>query len=206
MKRIHSQWDVVLEPFHDGDFPNGVEWMWNMSGKDCRKCSKTIASNSRRTRGPSDGWIAPEDLPKDMRNNLMLSLLPCCYGKKPSIEMRITSIVFPRGNGELDIIILQMRAIENKGEDSINLDTVAAVRNPVAPTLPGRFGFHTTEAHIEDFKKSGVVGGPQDNHNWEWDITRECVHMTPVAPMHPHIWKSEEHSGAKGRRPWSSTF
>eukprot|EP00971_Amphidinium_carterae_P095283 1884914-Amphidinium_carterae.1 len=51
------QVDVVLEPFHESDFPNGVDWRWGMTAEVCEKCTKTITSNSRRTRGPRDGWI-----------------------------------------------------------------------------------------------------------------------------------------------------
>eukprot|EP00971_Amphidinium_carterae_P126234 2500747-Amphidinium_carterae.3 len=45
---------IVLEPFHDRDFPNGVEWKWGYSANDCFRLSKSITSNSRRYRGPND--------------------------------------------------------------------------------------------------------------------------------------------------------
>eukprot|EP00971_Amphidinium_carterae_P112626 2230323-Amphidinium_carterae.6 len=135
-------------------------------------------------------------------------LLACCYGKKPRIEMRITSNTQPRNDNELDIIILQVRAIQgfftdNRGEDSMNLDKAAALYNPVANQMIGRFGYPTTMAQVQDFQKSGIIpGGPADNnYSWEWDISRECVHMTPVAPMHAEaigIWKSEGHGWRQG--------
>eukprot|EP00971_Amphidinium_carterae_P096685 1913829-Amphidinium_carterae.2 len=189
------------EPFHDTHFANGVEWRWRMSAEECEKCSRTITSNSRRTRGPRDGWISPNDLPPYLRDQRLI-LLACCFGKKPRIELTITSTVSPRGGDELDIIILKMRAIQgyftpNKGEDSMNLETVAALYHPISVNLPGRYGFHTTPAHIGSFRKTGIIaGGAPDNYGWNWDITREFVHMTPVSPMHAQawgIWKSEGH-------------
>eukprot|EP00971_Amphidinium_carterae_P178879 3547783-Amphidinium_carterae.1 len=117
--------------------------------------------------------------------------------------MRITSY------NELDIKILQVRAIQgfftdNKGEESLDLERTAALYNPVAHEMSGRFGYHTTQASIKDFQKSGIIaGGPAHNgYSWHWDIWRECVHMTPVAPMHPEaigIWKSEGHGRREGK-------
>eukprot|EP00971_Amphidinium_carterae_P222576 4417834-Amphidinium_carterae.1 len=126
--------------------------------------TKSITSMSRKTRGPKEGWIDVRELSKVSDQRMLLRA--CCYGKKPRIEMRITSNTKPRTYGELDIIILQVRAIQgfftdNRGEKSMNLDKAAALYNQVAYQLKGRFGYHTTEAPIRDFQKNGIIaGGP----------------------------------------------
>eukprot|EP00971_Amphidinium_carterae_P218654 4340028-Amphidinium_carterae.1 len=71
----------------------------------------------------------------------------------------------------------------------MDLDSTATLCNPVTRDLGGRFGYHTTETDIADFQRSGIIaGGPGGNWGWSsWggdDRTRECVHMTPVAPTH----------------------
>eukprot|EP00971_Amphidinium_carterae_P282867 5615545-Amphidinium_carterae.1 len=72
-------------------------------------------------------------------------------------------------HGELDIIILQVRAIQgfftdNRGEESMNLDKAAALYNPVAQQLVGRFGYHTTEAPIQDFQERNHCRGASRVH------------------------------------------
>eukprot|EP00971_Amphidinium_carterae_P251943 5002260-Amphidinium_carterae.1 len=91
----------------------------------------------------------------------------------------------------------------------MDLEATATLCNPVTKEVGGRFGYHTTETEIADFQRSGIIpGGP--NARWGWnnwsnnqDITRECVHLTPVAPSHAQavgIWRSEGHSWKQGKR------
>eukprot|EP00971_Amphidinium_carterae_P123944 2454788-Amphidinium_carterae.2 len=95
---------IVLEPVHDRDFPNGVEWKWGYTAQDCERLSKYITSNSRRFRGPNDGWIMIDDFDNSVSAwDTRLLLLACCYGRKPRVELMITSNAYPRH----DIIIIK---------------------------------------------------------------------------------------------------
>eukprot|EP00971_Amphidinium_carterae_P003141 61687-Amphidinium_carterae.3 len=193
---------IVLEPFHDRDFPNGVEFQWGDSANDCFKLSKSITSNSRKYRGPADGWIKIEDFDYSFRAwDSRLLLLSCCYGKKPRIELMITSNTRPRANNDLDIIILKVRAIQgfftaNRGEESMDLDTTATLCNPVTRDLGGRFGHHTTETEIEDFQRSGIIpGGAQCRMGLEQLAQRPrhhqrvCAHDPSGANASTSSWK-----------------
>eukprot|EP00971_Amphidinium_carterae_P013947 274586-Amphidinium_carterae.1 len=48
---------IVLEPFHDRNFGNGIEYQYGYTQDDCLKLSKHITNTSRKYRGPADGWI-----------------------------------------------------------------------------------------------------------------------------------------------------
>eukprot|EP00971_Amphidinium_carterae_P221551 4397800-Amphidinium_carterae.1 len=80
--------------------------------------------------------------------------------------MMITKNTQSRARQELDIIVLKVRAIqgfftENRGEESMDLEQIATLCNPVTRELGGRFGYHTTETSIADFQRSGIIaGGP----------------------------------------------
>eukprot|EP00971_Amphidinium_carterae_P257063 5103330-Amphidinium_carterae.1 len=52
---------IVLEPFHDRDFENGVEFQYGHKQGDCFRLSKCITTTSGKYRGPADGWIRIED-------------------------------------------------------------------------------------------------------------------------------------------------
>eukprot|EP00971_Amphidinium_carterae_P280513 5568486-Amphidinium_carterae.1 len=45
---------IVLEPFHDKDFENGVDYQFGCTKDDCYKLSKCITTTSRKYRGPAD--------------------------------------------------------------------------------------------------------------------------------------------------------
>eukprot|EP00971_Amphidinium_carterae_P195328 3876076-Amphidinium_carterae.1 len=82
---------IVLEPFHDRDFVNGIEYQYGYTKNDCFKLSKCITTTSRKYRGPADGWIKVEDFDNSYRAwDTRLLLLSCCYGAKPRIELMIT--------------------------------------------------------------------------------------------------------------------
>eukprot|EP00971_Amphidinium_carterae_P266729 5290821-Amphidinium_carterae.1 len=99
---------IVLEPFHDREFENGVEFQYRHKQSDCFKLSKCIITTSRKYRGPADGWIRIEDFDYNYKAwDTRLLLLSCCYGTKPRIEMMITSNTQPRARNELDIIVLK---------------------------------------------------------------------------------------------------
>eukprot|EP00971_Amphidinium_carterae_P025415 501668-Amphidinium_carterae.1 len=48
---------IVLEPFHDRDFANGIELQWGHKESDFFRLSKCITTTSRKYRGPADGCM-----------------------------------------------------------------------------------------------------------------------------------------------------
>eukprot|EP00971_Amphidinium_carterae_P271545 5387770-Amphidinium_carterae.1 len=82
---------IVLEPFHDKDFSNGIELKWGVTAYDCFRLSKSITTSSRKYRGPADGWMKIEALDNSYKAwDTRLLLLSCCYVNKPRIELMIT--------------------------------------------------------------------------------------------------------------------
>eukprot|EP00971_Amphidinium_carterae_P341403 6480182-Amphidinium_carterae.1 len=99
---------IVLEPFHDKDFENGVDYQFGYTKDDCFNLSKSITTKSRKYRGPADGWIKVEDIDNRFRAwDTRLLLLSCCYGTKPRIELMITKNTQYRARSELDVIVLK---------------------------------------------------------------------------------------------------
>eukprot|EP00971_Amphidinium_carterae_P245293 4871334-Amphidinium_carterae.1 len=91
---------IVLEPFHDRDFENGVEFQYGHKQGDCFKLSKCITTTSRKYRGPADGWIRIEAM-RTLTIATKHGTPDCCC------EMMITSNTQPRARNELDIIVLK---------------------------------------------------------------------------------------------------
>eukprot|EP00971_Amphidinium_carterae_P296836 5896981-Amphidinium_carterae.1 len=99
---------IVLEPFHDKDFTNGIEFQYGHTAYDCFRLSKNITTTSRKYRGPADGWLRIEDFDYSYKAwDTRLLLLSCCYGNKPRIELMITSNAQPRVHNDLDITVLK---------------------------------------------------------------------------------------------------